>query len=434
MSSMTCSIPLIADRLLPQRDLLLDGEFMAEFFSRELGSRGPIAIERCEHIRSTYRAGESLRVAYKVFAREGTCVVTGRAFSEVQSAKSFEAAQQKAVKCGPFRPVLHDPRTESIFWTFPNDRRIVNLPLLVEIPQELAQLFGARWTRSNIVAYAPENCATAQCLTAEDDVLAYAKVYASDHNESCFRTYLALKSSAKTERAQIDFPEVIYHSPERHILVLQPLRGRRLADIQGGELAEAYSRLGHALACLHALPAPAHLPEFPRFADSYLQLAASRIGLVRPELAQQTSELCDALRTRKKQWSEQWVCLHGDVHPKNGILLETGSIALIDLDQASLGPSAADLGSLLAALRYERHIGLLTDTEERMLADAFLSGYQQIGKLPEQESLRWHMAAALFAERAFRAVSRIRLAGLQRLPELLNDAQRLLGEPLEAGD
>jgi hypothetical protein len=44
------------------------------------------------------------------------------------------------------------------------------------------------------------------------------------------------------------------------------------------------------------------------------------------------------------------------------------------------------------------------------------------------------MAAALFAERAFRAVSRIRLPGLQILPELLKDAQRLLGEPVEVSD
>jgi hypothetical protein len=41
------------------------------------------------------------------------------------------------------------------------------------------------------------------------------------------------------------------------------------------------------------------------------------------------------------------------------------------------------------------------------------------------------MAAALFAERAFRAVSRIRLPGLQCLPELLMDAQRLLGAEVE---
>jgi Ser/Thr protein kinase RdoA (MazF antagonist) len=105
--------------------------------------------------------------------------------------------------------------------------------------------------------------------------------------------------------------------------------------------------------------------------------------------------------------------------------LENG-VALIDLDQASVGPPAADLGSLLAALCYERHIGLLTGPNERALADVFLTGYQQFGMLPGPESLRWHMAAGLFAERAFRAVSRIRLRGLQCLPELLMDAMRLL--------
>src|SRR6185437_15630328 len=213
MSSTTCPVPLVVDRVLPQRDLLLDREFMAELVSRELAARGPIVIQRCKHIRTTYHAGESLRVAYKVFAREGSCVVAGRVFPEGGSTKSFEAARQKAVQCGPFRPVFQDTETESIFWTFPNDRKIANLQLLVDIPQEFAQLFGARWTRSNIVAYAPENCATAQCLSAQNDVLAYAKVYASDHNESCFRTYTALSQSAEAERAEIEFPEVIYTLP-----------------------------------------------------------------------------------------------------------------------------------------------------------------------------------------------------------------------------
>jgi Ser/Thr protein kinase RdoA (MazF antagonist) len=272
-----------------------------------------------------------------------------------------------------------------------------------------------------------------QCLSSQDDVLGYAKVYANDHNETCFKTYAALRQSAAAERREIHFPEVIYHSVQHHILVLQALRGRRMADAQGHELLQAFVLLGNALAYLHALPVPAHLPDFPRFTDSHMQLAASSIAFVRPELAQQAAELCDALCIKKDQCSEQRVCLHGDVHPKNGILLERG-VALIDLDQASLGSPAVDLGSLLAALRYERHVGLLTEADERTLADAFLSGYQRGGKLPEAESLRWHMAAALFSERAFRAVSRIRLPGLLVLPELLNDAQCLLSKAVEVSD
>jgi Ser/Thr protein kinase RdoA (MazF antagonist) len=160
-----------------------------------------------------------------------------------------------------------------------------------------------------------------------------------------------------------------------------------------------------------------------------MQLAASTIGLVRPELAQLALELADQLSCKRKV-GETNVCLHGDVHPKNGILLEKG-VALIDLDQASVGPPAVDLGSLLAALRYERHIGRLTEAAERTLASAFLTGYQRFGILPEAGTLRWHMAAALFAERAFRAVSRIRFPGLQCLPELLADARDLLAAEVE---
>ena len=433
MKSTTCSIPLFSDPVLPQRDLLLDADFMTVLFARELGVSGPIIVDHCEHFRTTYHARESLRVAYRVSACGRSCVVAGRAFPQGGSWKCFERERPKVVDCGPFRPVFHHAETESVFWNFPNDRKIANLHLLVDIPQELAGLFSSRWTRSSVVAYAPENCATAQCLNAQNDLLAYAKVYADDHNQTCFRTYTALRQSAAASDLEIHFPEAIYHSNQHHILVLQALRGKRMADVQGRELFGAFARLGRALACLHRLPAPAHLPEFPRFTNSHMQLAASSIGLVRPDLAQQALELCDALCAQKIELSEASVCLHGDVHPKNGILLDKG-IALIDLDQASLGPPAADLGSLLAALRYERYIGLLTETGERALAEAFLCGYHQISMLPEPESLRWHTAAAMFAERSFRSVSRIRLPGLQCLPELLVDAQSLLAGHVEVSD
>ena len=425
MSSTICSASLMADRALPQRDLLLDPAFVAGLFSRRLGVNGPIVVDDCKHIRTTYRAGESLRVAYRVSAGGQSSIVAGRVFPQGGSRKYFERAEPKVADCGPFRPVFHHAETESIFWTFPNDRKIANLHSLVDIPQELAELFTPRWTKSSVVAYAPEKCATVQCLTAQDDVLAYAKIYADDHDQTCFRTYMALRQSAASERAEVHFPEVLYHFAPHHIFILQALRGRRMADVQGREVYGAFARLGQALARLHSLPVPAHLQEFPRFTPSHMKLAAASIGLVRPDLAQLASELCDALCRQKKELNEPAVCLHGDVHPKNGILLENG-VALIDLDQASVGPPAADLGSLLAALRYERHIGLLTESNERALADVFLIGYQQFGMLPEPESLRWHMAAGLFAERAFRAVSRIRLPGLQCLPDLLMDAMRLL--------
>src|SRR5215813_1280890 len=124
MSSTICSVSLIADRVLPQRDLLLDPEFMAGLLSRELGANGPIEVDDCEHIRTTYHAGESLRIAYRVSAHGKSCVVAGRTFPQGGSRKHFEPERSRTVSCGLFRPVFHHAETESIFWTFPNDRKI----------------------------------------------------------------------------------------------------------------------------------------------------------------------------------------------------------------------------------------------------------------------------------------------------------------------
>ena len=229
-------------------------------------------------------------------------------FRRAAAESALNRKKPKVADCGPFRPVFHHAETESIFWTFPNDRKIANLHSLVDIPQELAELFTPRWTKSSVVAYAPEKCATVQCLTEQDDLLAYAKVYADDHDQTCFRTYTALRQSAESERAEIHFPEVIYHSAQHHIFSSSGIAWQAHGRRSGPRSVWSICPTGAGVACLHALPVPAHLPEFPRFTASHMQLAASSIGFVRPELAQLASELCDPLCQQKKELNEPTVC------------------------------------------------------------------------------------------------------------------------------
>src|SRR5690349_16098705 len=106
MSSTTSAVSLMADPVLPQRDLLLEPMFMAGLFSRELGVDGPIVLDGCEHIRTTYRAGESLRVAYRVSAPGRSCVVAGRAFPQGGSRRCLEQEKMPAINGGPFRPLF----------------------------------------------------------------------------------------------------------------------------------------------------------------------------------------------------------------------------------------------------------------------------------------------------------------------------------------
>jgi Ser/Thr protein kinase RdoA (MazF antagonist) len=220
---------------------------------------------------------------------------------------------------------------------------------------------------------------------------------------------------------------VIAYSDSLHILILEAIEGRRIADLQGKELEQGLRYMGRALAAFHSIPAGKNLPKFTRLDAEQLQQAAAAISLVRPDVAALAQQLCSSLCADGDAASSEKVRAHGDIHPKNGIL-RGDRVVLIDLDQTGLAPAAADLGSLLAALRYDVITGSLTAEEEGRLADAFLSGYSSVRKLPRLAELRWHMAAALLAERALRSVSRVRIEGLEHLRELLLEAIGLRDE------
>ena len=120
-----------------------------------------------------------------------------------------------------------------------------------------------------------------------------------------------------------------------------------------------------------------------------------------------------------------WACLHGDAHPKNA--LDDGHrITLIDLEQVAAGDPAAELGSVLAALVYKSITGDRAAETVATWKTAFVNAYARSATLPSAEALEWHTAAALLAERALRAVTRVRAEGLRQLPALLAHAHATL--------
>lgn len=430
---------LARDPFLPQRDVLLDARAVAKRLSAALGVKGQLAISACERVRTKYRVGESLRVLHRI--RVGACdyTIAARTFAAGESLRAYERAARVAIDCAPLRAVLHDAELETVFWTFPNDRKLADLRVLSDAPPELARALAPEWTRSRVVAYAPEKCATAECLDARSRVIAYAKVYAGKEGRHVYDIYRALAQRLADGNAEITIPHALAYDETHHMLLLAPAAGARIADLSDDELPRGYRRLGATLAALHNVPAPEDLQPFTRLDTKRLQQAARAIGSARPDVQREASRLADQLERRREQHgagdAAQRVCLHGDVHPKNGIL-QGERLTLIDLDQCGTGDAAADLGSLLASLTYNR----LTDSaarnvaaarfaaasSERTLADAFLSGYSSVRELPATESLRWHTAAALLAERALRAVNRIRPEGLACLRELLREASEML--------
>ena len=390
--------PLLAiDPALPQRDLLLDETLMTEYLSRLVKYR----IEDCERLRTKYRVGTSLRVLYKLRGSGRSYRIAARAFPRTRRITNQVTSQTE----------LNAPELNATFWIFPHDRKIKNLGVLDSIPDALRDIEGRTWTTSRIVAHAPEKAVTAQCLDENDQIIAYAKIYAGDEGRRIFETYKALETNVQTPRA-------IAYSETHHLLLLKPVPAVPLSTVTQQE--DAFFRLGRALKSLHRINPPLLLRRATRLTPETLTQASANIYAARPDVADIVERLTATLIAQYIHGEP--VFLHGDVHPKN-VFLNDDTLFLLDLDQAAIGTATADLGSVIAGLYGDACTGSRTWNEAFVLQRALLTGYEAPH---ESNELRWHIAAALLQERALRSVTRIRPVTLQKLPEILCAAEAVL--------
>ncbi len=411
--------PLALDPLLPQRDELLDAERVADRLSARLGLAGPLELERCEPVRIKYRHGESLRVLYRLEIAGASHDVSARMFPGARSEEEHGRALAAATQTGELRPVVRDGELDTVFWIFPNDRRLRNLGERLDRARALAPGLDVCGTR--VESYAPEKAVTAAYLDGLGRPVAYVKLHV---DRTGGRTARVHECVARGLGREFRVPAVLGHSSELEALVVEAIPGRPLAALSGQERAEGYRLWGAALGRLHGLsPVDGH--RFPRLEPERLTRAAEIVGRARPDLAASARALARSLRLRAALRDTDAVRLHGDAHPKN-VVVDGATAALVDLDQVAGGPAAADLGSALAGLRYNAVVGALDAGTARMLELELLDGYAASAPLPSEQTLRWHTAAALLAERALRAVNRVRPAGLRRLDAILDEARAIV--------
>jgi aminoglycoside phosphotransferase len=406
---------LAPDPAVPHRDALLDGRRVAELLTGRLLDGEP--VDACRRKFAKYRVGESLRVVYRVAAGGRDHHIAARGFAPGASAMAYHRALSTAVPAPPLRPVVHVPELDAVFWSFPNDRRLTTLPLLAGRSGTLDRLVGRPSVTPRLVAYSAERSASAECAGEDGRVLAYAKVHTSGVAE---RERRRLEDARAAESECLRVPRVVGTSALDGALAIEAVEGRSLESLDEAELPDALRRLGCALATLHEhSPLPAE--RFQRLDIDRLAKAVSMIARARPDAGPAAAELLARLLGDLDDAAGPHVYLHGDANLRNA-LFDDERVTLIDFEDASAGPAAADLGQVLARLRAARLIGRISATTEEELAAALLDGYAEIRATPTTRSLRWHVGASVLARVALPAVSRVRPSLLVCLGPLLEGA------------
>ena len=415
-------LALAADPMVPQRDELLNLDAMARRLSTTTGRHGPVSIHSCRLSCVSYRPGKRVRVVYRLEADGRVLHVAAGTFrSKSRGERAFSNAKRNACYAGDFRSVAYDSELETVFWVWPNDRRITNLSAVAGAHDDVTQLINRRWVTSRLVDYYPEASAVVECLDDSGQIVAYAKVHAGDEGERTYRIQGDLARRAQSAWLRIAQP--LAYSKQLRTLVVEPIVGESIRSLTGVRLLAGLRAYGAALATLHSVPVNDGIGDV-RDALVRLQRRAGGIRMVRPDVEEALVALLEDLRVRWDEASDERVFVHGDTNENNAIL-QGDRVALIDFDRTSIGSAGADLGNFLGLLRYYRILDLVTPQSERARAAAFIGGYSSVRPVPDRDSMRVHESAAL-AERAVRAVRRLRARASQQIPSLLHEARELL--------
>ena len=272
------------------------------------------------------------------------------------------------------------------------------------------------WRRTDVVQYVPERSLTVRALDDRGATLAYGKAYGPGAARASVtaRRHRQVARELRRSADRVSAPDSLAWSNERGLLLMEAMPGPALEHAGGRPTsAEPWATWASPSRSCTAAPRPRACRRSARLRPDRIAHCAQILARARPDVAAPAERLAARLGAATPEPAAD-VVLHGDCHPGNA-LVDGDAVALVDLDQMGLGPAAADLGSLVARLRYAATVGDLGAAEATELEARFLAGYAERRPLPDASSLAWHTAAALVAERALRAVNRVNRAGLARL-------------------
>ena len=431
----------------------LDEDRMA----RELGAllRPWYYVRSCEVTRVKYRPGRSAVIGYRLSVDDvrtgavrdqlvcGGLYPTGQAWERHRKACAIARTEG-----GMLRPVSLIEELGMVVWAFPNDRKLDGLPVLADVSrlrdELLAELVRERWGErwriaglaDRVVSYFPEHACTVRVdLTLADWVEGTIRswgVFGKTRYDAAGRDTFAIMrdlwDSDAHRRGDVALARPLAYQSRHRVLWQEAVAGstldRYLDDSAlGPRLGD---RVGRALAAFHGSGVAAPRTVTVASILDGLEETARVVGLVLPRGHARVSGVVARLRERAATLDRTVrATLHGDLHSKN-IMIDGEQVILIDLDRVSGGPPLAELGSLIAEIRYRAARSSRTPDGGGALAEALVRSYRQHAAWPVRSAeLDWYTAAALIGERVHRCLTSLKPGRTDIVDDLIGLAEDL---------
>jgi hypothetical protein len=449
--------PPLADPSFPRLEVVKDPELMREVFQRHLqpldGKTYQVLDCRIHYIHHRRAARcvvqYTLDLAEPETGREWSQWVSGVLYADGRTRRIWEKlrrteSEQRGVSDSSpaFVPFSYIPDLDMLMQVFPYDHRFPALRLLMSgPPPDLEPLLLARfgtgdwraeaWNVEPVRYRADMRAALRLVVRARDTATGrveqrcfYAKIYRKE--EEGERTYQVLRALCnRVSGGDTDFTvaKPVAYLSELRTLLQEEVTGTSLEDIlcreeDEAEAIRAMRKAARALASFHLgddVVAPGHRSLQDEVSalegvGKLLQQACPQLG---PEIEEAVGTVVAGLEEVPS------APIHGDLKPAH-IIVNSDSVALIDLDKFAMADPVVDVANLLFLLpsgSSQHHLS------HGGVAQAFVEEY--FARVPEawRAKLPLHYAAALLKKAAYGFHRRQASGGVERVEAMVERAK-----------
>lgn len=332
--------------------------------------------------------------------QRGTQRLYGKAYRDGASAAAWQDASRQAWAPPAFGTALaHLPGHDMLWWAWPNDPGLPQLPRLLDTAQPLA---GQPLRQVQVLRHEPECRATLRATFADGRVV-YGKTFADDHGATVMTRFAHAWQAAQHDPLAPQVAEPLHHDAATHTFWQAAARGVPLLDLPKDERLPALHRQGQALARLQAWPTLPLAVACEHSIAHWLTEAARRakkIGRAAPALADRAQTLLQALQDHAASIDRLPLTLvHGDFHPDQ-VWVHEGRPLLFDFDEFTRGQPMEDLAAFVTRLRQQPWPAAQCAAAEQALC----RGHRETAPAHwAPAALHWHLTlqALLQASRAF---------------------------------